>query len=349
MKEAPLTSAQQDEFRRELDRVFSPLGSVPPRDRLMPTAAQLAESSPRRFWQQGLGPIEGRITRRNIRQWGLGLGAAAALGVGVISLLNPQPATPSRSLQEAFIAPLSTHMTSSLQNGRVSFTFVMTNRRNYPLTVKPWTQPARLILTPEDGGTPISRVEHFPQSLTIPAHQSRRWTVVVSAPPPGWYNVVTSTVGVHWPGSNTWDRTALGGEWFSPSPGGTLRTGTLIFHQTVRSDGYTVHLRSLAMSDTRAQITFQIDDVPYFPTDYTVYVTEGGRVIDAGSGSQRTPSNKPVTRHATLIGTVTVDPIPKTVRILTVSIAHLGVNGSGSQTVAGPWTFRIRLPKPSKS
>jgi hypothetical protein len=99
------------------------------------------------------------------------------------------------------------------------------------------------------------------------------------------------------------------------------------------------------MTDTKAQITFQIGDVPYFPTNYTVYVRENGQVINAGSGSQRTPSNQPVTRHATLIGTVTVNPIPKTVGTLSVSIANLGVNGSGSRTVAGPWTFRIRLPR----
>lgn len=98
------------------------------------------------------------------------------------------------------------------------------------------------------------------------------------------------------------------------------------------------------MSNRQAQIAFQIAMVPYFPTNYIVQVMENGQSVGTWGGSQRTPQRKPFARHVPLVGRVTLNPIPKTVTNLTVSITNLGINGSGTKTVPGPWTFRIHLP-----
>lgn len=281
-----------------------------------------------------------------LARWVLSVGLGlVAVGAGVFWVEHHR--NPAPVIVGPFIPPWSTRMAGVETRNHVSWTFTMVNRRTQPLTVKPWTYPFHIILTPMGGGAPISRVEHFPKRLTIPVHQSRRWIVKVPTPPPGWYDVATSTVGVDTPGSSTWGRTALGGAWFSPYPAGTLRAGTLSLDQTVVHDGYTVHLTSLTMSDRQAQITFQIATVPYFPTNYIVEVMENSRTVGTWGGSQRTPQKKSFARHVPLIATVALNPIPKTVTHLTVSITNLGINGSGTQTVPGPWTFRVPLPTAS--
>lgn len=281
---------------------------------------------------------------RRLFRWTLAVGLGlVAVGTGVF--WSGRHRNPAPGLVGPFISPWSTRMTGVVApEKKVSWTFTMVNQRGQSLSVKPWTHPFHLILTPLGGGKPIVRGAAFPKLLTIPAHQSRQWTATVPTPPPGWYDAATSTVGVDQMGCSTWDRTALGGAWFSPYPADTLRTGTLLFDHTVRHDGYTVHLTFLTMSDRQAKIAFQVAMVPYFPTNYTVEVMENGQAVDTWGGSQRTPEKKPFARHVPLIAMVTLNPIPKTVTHLTVSITDLGINGSATKTVPGPWIFPIHLP-----
>lgn len=336
MKDLPLTAPQQDQFRQELDRMWGPLDPVPSRDRLMPTADQLAGRSvglSRRPWH--------RIAHR----WLWGMGAALALMIGVSFTLRPSSASMSPSgrphpgIQDIVFPTWSAHMTSRLQHGRVSFTFAMANVRKHPVAVKPWTHPFRLVLTPEDGGKRITRVEHAPRRLTIPVHQSRRLTVTMPAPPPGWYFVLTSTVGSRVAGQG-WTRGNLDGVWFSPYRMGTTRTGTIVLNRAVTLDGYTIIAQRLRMTTQETVFTFVVDTGSRVALNVTGRITaDGHRLGGWGAALNRLGST-----HFT--ASLMANPLLKIAKTVTVTISALDTASAGRQQMApGPWVFRIALPR----
>lgn len=288
-----------------------------------------------------------RTPRPPWAQWTLGVGAVGALALGATLVFPRVLVVPAPVSAGPFLTPWVTSVQSTSRHGHLAITFKMTNLRGTSLTVKPWKTPAQLQFTAAGSLTPVATFPlSWPSPLVIGPHDSRSLSTEIPDPPPGWYGLNTSTVGVKSPAQTTWLRTSLGGQIFSPYPTGSLRTGTISLQKTVRREGYTVTLERLSLTATHSVLTFEFSKVPVFPTTYTVQVAEGVRTVATWGSSQGNPQHVPFAKHVPLIGSVTFDPLRNSVKTLTVILSNLGTSEQpGKTTVTGPWTFHITLQR----
>lgn len=301
-------------------------------------------------WLKTPPPIKSRAgalhkTRMRWAPWAIGSLAVAVVGGG-LTLIPVNTPKPTDLPSTAFIPPWNITMQSTLVGSHhVRFIFTMTNRTQNPLTVKPWKEPADIRLTRFGSNTPLlTQPLSFSKAFVIPVGQSSMLEDTVLIPPPGWYGVESTTVGLHSPGGQTWDRTALEGTWFSPYPAHTLRRGTVTVNQSLTRDGHTVSLKTIKTSKTWSTLTFTIGSVPYFPTNFDIAITENGRPIHTSGTGQGASHRNSATGSVTLVGSTQFNPLTKATKTLTVTITNLGVNPSGTTTVPGPWTFTVNLP-----
>lgn len=286
-------------------------------------------------------------TRMKMTRWAIGILAVIGVSVG-LTLIPVNVPQPNDLPSTKYIAPWSTTMQPTLVGAHhVRFTFTMTNRTQTPLTVRPWQEPAAIRLNRFGSNTPsLTQPLSFSKALVIPAGQSSTISDTVLIPPPGWYGVESTTVGLHSPGGQTWVRTALEGTWFSPYPAHTLRHGTVTLNQFVTRAGHTVRLKTIKTTKTWSTLTFTIGSVPYFPTNFDITITENGRAIHTSGTAQGASHRNSATGSVTLVGSTQFNPLTKAIKTLTVAITNLGINPSGTTTVPGPWTFTVNLPSP---
>jgi hypothetical protein len=147
---------------------------------------------------------------------------------------------------------------------------------------------------------------------------------------PGWWSVTSSTLG--------------NGAVFIPYPAGSLRTGTLPLQLSQTVEGHRITLTALHFAATRTVLDFSINPVPYFPTWVRIATTEDGHPVPNWGMSQGAANGQAVTQNTEVRGTVTWDPTERTVKVLTITFADLGISPSGTKVLKGPWSFRVSLP-----